>query len=369
MKKNLLSLIALVSLGASASATEQVEVIASRQVADGVTQQVVRNEKGQQYKRFVGVNAPQGAQQSNDDPVVGDTIFYESFEGFATEGKDLNWIPSTWSKKIAPGNEPTAEMISHNINNSWYCYYTGDGQFTPKSNDGECDAYIHYGYKNAQYNLEPVAQDEWLISPVVNMNASGEYYLDFLLAASYFDCYDVNNDWDWNKMQFNKRVVVNTMKVMTSTDEGKTWNEVFDLAKDVIANRTDRECYDTEFTSYLRYQINVSELAGKNAKFAFRYVRDEGEWMGNSMAVDAVKVLHKEPTSINDVKDAAPVVTKIGNTFTVNTNAQSVAVYNIAGQKIAEKSLAADKAINASEWANGIYILRLSNGTAVKVAK
>ena len=159
------------------------------------------------------------------------------------------------------------------------------------------------------------------------------------------------------------------MKVMTSTDEGKTWNEVFDLAKDVIANRTDRECYDTEFTSYLRYQINVSELAGKNAKFAFRYVRDEGEWMGNSMAVDAVKVLHKEPTSINDVKDVAPVVTKIGNTFTVNTNAQSVAVYNIAGQKIAEKSLAADKAIDASEWANGIYILRLSNGTAVKVAK
>lgn len=118
MKKNLLSLIALVSLGASASAAEQVEVIASRQVADGVTQQVVRNEKGQQYKRFVGVNAPKGAQQSNDNPVVGDTVFYESFEGFATEGKDLNWIPSTWSKKIAPGNEPTAEMISHNINNS-----------------------------------------------------------------------------------------------------------------------------------------------------------------------------------------------------------------------------------------------------------
>ena len=43
MKKNLLSLIALVSLGASASAAEQVEVIASRQVADGVTQQVVQN--------------------------------------------------------------------------------------------------------------------------------------------------------------------------------------------------------------------------------------------------------------------------------------------------------------------------------------
>lgn len=66
MKKNLLSLIALVSLGASASAAEQVEVIASRQVADGVTQQVVQNEKGQQYKRFVGVNAPKGkgAQQS-----------------------------------------------------------------------------------------------------------------------------------------------------------------------------------------------------------------------------------------------------------------------------------------------------------------
>ena len=80
-------------------------------------------------------------------------------------------------------------------------------------------------------------------------------------------------------------------------------------------------------------------------------------------------MLHKEPTSINDVKDAAHVVTKIGNTFTVNTNAQSVTVYNIAGQKIAEKSLAADKAIDASEWANGIYILRLSNGTAVKVAK
>lgn len=100
MKKNLLSLIALVSLGASASAAEQVEVIASRQVADGVTQQVVQNEKGQQYKRFVGVNAPKGAQQSNDNPVVGDTVFYESFEGFATEGKDLNWILPLGARRL-----------------------------------------------------------------------------------------------------------------------------------------------------------------------------------------------------------------------------------------------------------------------------
>ncbi len=371
MNKHLLSFVALMGIGLCANAADAVEVLQSRNLANGVTQQEVKNEKGQLYRRYVGENAPKGVK-SNADATSSDNatqLFYESFEGFATEGKDLNWIPSTWSKKIAPGNEPTAEMISHNINNSWYCYYTGDGNFTPKSTDGECDAFIHYGYENKQYGVKPVAQDEWLITPTIQMKESGEHYLDFLLAASYFDCYDVSNDWDWTTMAFSKRVKVNTMKVMASTDGGETWQQEFDLVDDVLASLTDRQCYDTEFTTYLRYQVNVSELAGKNVKFAFRYVRNEGDWVGNSMAVDAVKVLHKEASSVNDVKKDYTFVTKNGNVFSVSGNAKAVDVYNVAGQKMASVALSANGTIDASAWADGIYIFRFSDGSAVKVAK
>ncbi len=371
MNKHLLSFVALMGLGMCANATEAVEVLQSRNLADGVTQQMVKNEKGQLYRRYVGVNAPKSAQ-SNAEGTASDNatqLFFESFEGFATEGKDLNWIPSTWSKIIAPGNEPTADMISHNINNSWYCYYTGDGKFTPQSPDGECDAFIHFGYENKQYNVKPVAQDEWLITPTIQMKESGEHYLDFLLAASYFDCYDVSNDFDWTSMTFSKRVKVNTMKVMATTDNGTTWQQVFDLVDDVAAYKTDRECYDTEFTTYLRYQVDVSELTGKSVKFAFRYTRNEGDWVGNSMAVDAVKVLHKEASSVNDVKKAGATVTKNGNVFTVCGDAKAVDVYNVAGQKMASVALPTNGTIDASAWASGIYIFRFSDGSAVKVAK
>ncbi len=371
MKLHLLSFVALMGLSVSANAADAVEVLQSRVLADGVTQQEVKNEKGQQYRRYVGKNAPKGAQAvTNASSTDDDTqLFYEGFEGFATEGKDLNWIPSNWSKKIAPGNEPTAEMISHNINNSWYCYYTGDGNFTPKSTDGECDAFIHYGYENKQYNVKPVAQDEWLISPTVKMQESGQHYLDFLLAASYFDCYDVSSDWDWTTMAFSKRVKVNTMKVMASTDDGATWQQEFDLVDDVLAYKTDRECYNTDFTTYLRYQVDVSELAGKNVKFAFRYVRNEGDWIGNSMAVDAFRVMHKNASSVTDVKAAGTTVSKNGNTFNVNGGAKAVDVYNVAGQKVASVALSGCGSIDASTWADGIYIFRFSDGSAVKVAK
>ncbi len=368
MKQSVLLFALAASTCFTAWSDEAVEVLKQRQVADGVTQQAVRNANGFVYKRYVGTNAPAVVKQDADETESTDeTLFYEGFEGYATEGTDLNWIPSTWSKKIAPGNEPTEEMISHNINNTWYCYYTGDGKFMPITTDGQCDAFIHYGYADSSHGLEPVAQDEWLISPTVQMAESGEQYLDFLLAASFFDCYDVTNDFDWGTMTFKQRVVVNNMKVMASDDDGETWAEVFNLADDVLATKTDRECYDTELTSFNNYKADVSEYAGKQMKFAFRYERNAGDWIGNSMVVDGFYVKHKADGAVKTLSASADKVAQSGRNIIVSSPSGRVAVYAATGMKMGEYVVESTATIDAAAWNAGVYIVRFADGKATKV--
>lgn len=368
MKQSLLLLALAASTCFTAWSDEAVEVLKQRQIADGITQQAVRNANGFVYKRYVGDNVPAVVKQDESETTQDDvTLYYEGFEGYATEGKDLNWIPSDWTKKIAPGNEPTDEMIAHNINNTWYCYYTGDGHFTPVTPDGQCDAFIHFAYSESTYGLEPVAQDEWLISPSVQMAATGEHYLDFLLAASFMDCYDVDNDFNWSTLTFSQRVVVNTMKVMASDDDGETWTQVFDLADDVLSKLTDRECYDTELTSITKYKVDVSQYAGKKMKFAFRYVRNAGNWIGNSMVVDGFYVKNNPQGAVKTLSTSDYKVAQSGRNIIVSGPSDKVAVYAATGMKMGEYVVENTATIDASEWADGIYIVRFADGKATKV--
>lgn len=343
MKKNyfIACLTGIVFIGCAQQVSAQ-QIIKQQKIADGIERQVVDEGNGRIFIRTVGENVPERtttAAPLKEDASPKDTVFSESFEGYPGASAGLNWIPSDWTKKIAPGNEPTEEMIEHNINNSWYCYFTGDGMFTPHSTDGEKDAFIHFGYKDETYGLEPVAQDEWLISPQITL-PQGKLTLDFLLGASYFDCY--NNDYfDWNTITFSQRDVVNNFLVMVSTDEVQ-WDSIFDFARDVMATKTDREIYNTEFTTYLPYQVDLSTYAGKTIKLGFRYTRDEGEWKGNSMALDGIYVTAESAAGINSISS-----TQTGET----------AYYNLSGVRVAKPS------------AGGIYIKRENGKTTKFVCK
>ena len=249
--------------------------------------------------------------------------FYESFEGYQ-ETFGMSWIPEGWSQINTEENKPTAEMLSHNVNNTWYgCMSSSMFQeYTP---DGDKEMFIHFAYDGDW--CTPANQDEWLVTPEIKLVAEEE--LHFLLQADFFSVYDWVNDYDFATGIFRERNVVNTLKVMVTTDGGTTWDELWDLEKDVVSPLSDAECYDASDLCYKPYDVDLSVYAGKNVKIAFRYVRT-GEKGGNSMILDRVVVDHPETSGVDAVDmDASgtPAVYYDLNGFRVDFEKASSGIY------------------------------------------
>ena len=240
MKKHLLLGLALAATCAASAQT----VLESKSLPAGHEMQVLKDQQGRIFKRLV---KPQGETLKSATPVLKaqkveddiETTYYEGFEGWQLS-YGMNWLPEDWSQINTKENTPTQEMLDHNINNTWYCYESSNmyQEFTP---DGTSVAFIHFGYSNEKYGLKPYAQDEWLVSPVISLK--DKETLQFILEADYLSVYDCDK-FDWNKLVYTERVVVNTMKVMISTDGGEHWGEIWDLSEDVTSLLTDREIYD-----------------------------------------------------------------------------------------------------------------------------
>lgn len=300
MKKQLLLALALVATCAASAQT----VLETKSLSAGHEMQVVKDQQGRIFKRLV---KPQGETMINAAPVQKvqkveddiETTFYEGFEGWQLS-YGMNWLPEDWSQINTKENIPTQEMLDHNINNTWYCYESSNmyQEFTP---DGTSVAFIHFGYSNEKYGLKPYAQDEWLVSPIISLK--DKETLQFILEADYLSVYDCDK-FDWNKLAYTERVVVNTMKVMISTDGGEHWGEIWDLSEDVTSLLTDRQVYDGSGLRVRYFDIDLSDYAAKDVKLAWRYMRDEGDNAGNSMIVDGIKITHPVSSAIHDVKTA-----------------------------------------------------------------
>lgn len=342
MKRVILSNIIITAATAiAAAATPHVnEILASRTLADGIEMQVV-SDNGRIYKRLAKdgkAAVPQAAPPKTvrDATATGmEQTFYEGFEGY-DDSFGLNWIPQGWTKQNTEANKPTPEQISHNVNNSWYVYFSSE-MYQELTTDGICEAFIHYSY-DGNYCTEE-AQDEWLISPEITLK--DDETLSFMLQADFFNIYNCD-DFDWDGIAYPTREVVNTMSVMLTTDGGSTWNPIWDLAEDVASQMTDQECYDASDLRYRDYDISLAHYAGKTVKIAFRYIREKGGWNGNSMILDRVIVQHPQGASIKDIE--------------AGYNADAAAYFNLNGIQV-----------DASELSPGIYIRRTGQ-TVEKVA-
>jgi hypothetical protein len=95
---------------------------------------------------------------------------------------------------------------------------------------------------------------------------------------------------------------------------------------------------------------------------------------GSSLVIQIKQGDAEYLSGISNVQTEAIQVIRQGNSFqlTYPKAAQSVAVYNIAGQKVAEKALNASGMdfLPAAHLANGVYILKFNGINAtVKVIK
>ena len=91
-------------------------------------------------------------------------------------------------------------------------------------------------------------------------------------------------------------------------------------------------------------------------------------YMGASLSIHIVQ----GEAGVEGVAVNAPqVVTVDGDNFVVkaNDNVAKAEVFTAAGQKVAEAAVNGTTTIDAAALANGLYIVKLDNGTAVKVVK
>lgn len=263
---------------------EKLTVLSSRRVADGISIQTLRDSKGRVFRQRVGKG--QSAKPLAESPRrvranSAPAVFYESFEGYdASLG--IDWLPDGWTEINSPHHVPTEEALLHNVNNTWFTYYSSDfyQEFTP---DGECEAFIHFPYDGG-YGSSDDASDEWMVTPEIAIGDN--QVLEFLHQGDPFTVYA----YDWNTSVFDRSHVECTLKVMITDDGGQTWTQLWDYAADELGDKDDYYLYN-EPQTYIRHQVSLSEYAGSDVKIAFRYVCDGGGWAGNSMMIDGVKVV------------------------------------------------------------------------------
>lgn len=266
-------------------------VVASKQLKDGSSIDLVRGNDGHLYKVLnrslrasdkiaqskSRINAP--AVMKADENA---TLFegFESYEGQTSRG----WVPEGWSQE-SKTNPPHVAPEGKGTCLVWEAT-KGDG-FTPAYSG----TYVErVQVSMADFTADPITfaeqQDEWLITKAITPKTGD--YLTFQLC--YSPCFTLLNE---STMDFSS--VNNILEVLVTTDDGKTWEKVWDVLDDARSYTVD-ELWD-DGSSFVRpyhpMLVNISKYVGKNIKIAFRYYGINGE----SMMLDDVKVGEATPTA------------------------------------------------------------------------
>lgn len=272
-------------------ANDKSNVVASKQLKDGSSINLVKGNDGHLYKVLnrslrasdkitpskSRINAP--AVMKADENA---TLFegFESYEGQISRG----WVPEGWSQEsktnpphVAPEGKGTCLVWEATKGDGFTSAYSG--------------TYVERVQVSiADFTADPITfaeqQDEWLITKAITPKTGD--YLTFQLCYSPF--FTLFNE---SAMDFSS--VNNILEVLVTTDDGKTWEKVWDVLDDARSYTVD-ELWD-DGSSFVRpyhpMLVNISKYVGKNIKIAFRYYGINGE----SMMLDDIKVGEATPTA------------------------------------------------------------------------
>lgn len=266
-------------------------VVASKQLKDGSSIDLVRGNDGHLYKVLnrslrASDKIAQSKSRINAPAVIkadeNATLFegFESYEGQTSRG----WVPEGWSQEsktnpphVAPEGKGTCLVWEATKGDGFTSAYSG--------------TYVErVQVSMADFTADPITfaeqQDEWLITKAITPKTGD--YLTFQLC--YSPCFTL---LDETTMKFT--AVNNILEVLVTTDDGKTWEKVWDVLDDA-RSYTEDELWDDGRSFVRPYRpmlVNISKYVGKNIKIAFRYYGINGE----SMMLDDVKVGEATPTA------------------------------------------------------------------------
>ena len=272
-------------------ANDKSNVVASKQLKDGSSINLVKGNDGHLYKVLnrslrASDKIAQSKSRINAPAVMKADENATLFEGFeSSEGQtSRGWVPEGWSQEsktnpphVAPEGKGTCLVWEATKGDGFTSAYSG--------------TYVERVQVSiADFTADPITfaeqQDEWLITKAITPKTGD--YLTFQLCYSPF--FTLLNE---STMDFSS--VNNILEVLVTTDDGKTWEKVWDVLDDA-RSYTEDELWDDGMSFVRPYHpmlVNISKYVGKNIKIAFRYYGINGE----SMMLDDVKVGEATPTA------------------------------------------------------------------------
>lgn len=198
-----------------------------------------------------------------------DVVLFESFEAWPVYNSDyeldMTWLPEGWTAQ----RQASVEDME-----SWFPMYQYPYGGYPTPAEGQYYFMISYSED---------AQDEWLISPEIELGGAME--LSYYLYYQPFFLFALDN-FDWNDFDFvGEKVIAATFQVLVKAEGEEDWTLLQDLA-DKYMDYTGEELYAAQPTGMEKNTINLADYAGKKVQLAFRYVGRDGD----TMWLDAIRV-------------------------------------------------------------------------------
>ena len=199
---------------------------------------------------------------------------FENFEGW--DDTTADWLPDGWTEQ----NTTAISGLMGGIF-TWHVLNTDLEEAPPvTAKEGSKYAIIYNAsYKEGDKSIE-LPQDEWMISPVVQVDGSEAF---FLLACfqTIVPFFDLNNEniKVGETMEFVKQVPATTLKTYIR-EEGGDWVLLKDIYED-WTSYTLQELWDKHQAMEFRFfEFPLSSYAGKKVQFAFRFVGKWGQYDG-----------------------------------------------------------------------------------------
>lgn len=222
----------------------------------------------------------------------------------------------------------------------------------PKPIDGDMVALIYQAsYTDGDGKRVELSQDEWLITPSIELGSDPQLTFGLSYVPMFlYNCSNEYLDFTSDPLDFSERVPATTLKVMVRADGADDWDEVydvFDLWQGYTLDELMSKYYSRDFRDS---EVDLGAYSGKKVRLGFRFAG----YMGNAMALDAVKVTSSPDAGINAVE---------ADRF---ADGERISVVSISGVEVAD-FIAGHEEFDRSMLAPGICILSGATHT-VKIA-
>lgn len=190
--------------------------------------------------------------------------FAESFEDW--DGENATWVPEGWT------NESHGDATL-DVNQKWGP--SGASPMLPAPSDGS----VFMGISFAS-----VAQDEWLITPAIEVQPNFVLTFDAYIDPLFLFTLE-NVDWETGEFQGDP-VISATLQVMAKAEGDTEWTKLWDAVDELPANPNTNDLMNMTPTALTPRTLSLAEFADKKVQVAFRYVGTDG----NTMLLDNVRV-------------------------------------------------------------------------------